>query len=107
MELKNETSRALSAWLAPGTWHTTHPLDTERFNKFVSAYEKEHGVQLDEAGLHEEIMRRYEEKEGREMSEGLQSTLRKKISLMFEILDFLRDSGRQSSDDEAEETDEF
>lgn len=43
MEWSESTLEAMQRWLAPGTWHKTHPLDDGRFCLFVaSVWNDEH-----------------------------------------------------------------
>lgn len=92
MELNDATSKALDGWLAPGTWHTTHPLDTRRFYRFVDVYAKEHGHALDEAELREEIVRRLRKKGN--VNDRLIMLIQQRISLAYHILDFLEQTNR-------------
>ncbi len=92
MELSDATSKALDGWLAPGTWHTTHPLDTRRLYRFVDVYAKEHGHTLDETELREEIVRRLGKKGN--INDRLIELIRERIRLAYHILDFLEQTKR-------------
>ena len=39
-------AKPLEPWMQVSTWHTTHPLDNERFYKALSNAFKEHGCQI-------------------------------------------------------------
>jgi len=42
----DDLAKSIRPWVQVDTWHTTHPLDTERFNKAVGAAISEHGSQI-------------------------------------------------------------
>ncbi len=88
MELKADVSEALDEWLKIDTWHTSHPLDMNRFYGFVDQYAKHHGYSLNESELAEEIQSRHK------VNELLMQTVRDHISLMYNILDFLKATSR-------------
>lgn len=39
-------AKSLEPWMRVDTWHTTHPLDEERFHKALSGALNEHGNQI-------------------------------------------------------------
>lgn len=39
-------SNSLKPWMQVDTWHTTHPLDEERFHKALKSAITEHGCQM-------------------------------------------------------------
>ena len=39
-------AKSLKPWMQVSTWHTTHPLDKERFHNALSNAFKEHGCQI-------------------------------------------------------------
>ena len=41
-----ELANSLKSWMQVDTWHTTHPLDSERFNKALSSTIDSHGLQI-------------------------------------------------------------
>lgn len=90
MILKPTTKDALDAWIGPSTWATRDDRDMNRFYDFVSQYQKDHGYTIDESGLLEII----EQKLGGEPSTEEQETIRERISLAYNILDFLKHTGR-------------
>lgn len=100
MQLRTDTDKKLSAWLGPHTWNTHHALDMRRFFDFVDAYEREHGHSIDEPALQEEITRRvielhdYAPQDGPDKLGELSTTIRSRVSLAYEILDFLKQTGR-------------
>lgn len=51
MNLKSDTEKALETWLLTSTWDSGHPLDWDRFYKFVDQYQKDHGFSIDEPAL--------------------------------------------------------
>ena len=93
MELDAETSEALNLWLAADTWHTTDSNDMDRFYDFVNHYHREHGNTIDEAALREEIERRIKNSGGN-ISDELRDTIRTRINLAYDILEFLRRTER-------------
>ena len=95
MPLKPNTGKTLDAWLGPHTWHTSHPLDMERWYDFVNQYQIDHGFTIDETALREIIESKLTEKIGKRFdNEDLRNVIRKRISLAYNILDFLKRTGR-------------
>lgn len=92
MELSDSTSKTLDGWVGPETWHTTHPLDTARFYRFVDVYAKQHGHTFDEAELREEIVRRLGKKGN--INDRFIALIQKRIRLAYNILDFLEQTNR-------------
>lgn len=92
MELKTNSSEALNTWLS-GSFHTEHVLDMNRFYNFVTEYQREHGYEIDEPALREEIENRIS-KYGGSVSEDLRDIINDRISLAYNILDFLKQTGR-------------
>jgi hypothetical protein len=92
MELKASTSEALNRWLGPATWYKRHPFDMRRFYDFVDQYQKDHGYEIDESALREEIEHRVSRTGS--VNEDLRDTIRSRISLAYNILDFLERTGR-------------
>jgi len=41
-----ELAKSLKPWMQVDTWHTTHPLDSERFHKALSSTIDSHGCQI-------------------------------------------------------------
>jgi len=96
MQLKPNTEKTLDAWLGPGTWHTNHPTDMDRWYDFVDQYQREHGFTIDdEVILREIIERKLTEKFGKRFdNEDLRNEIRERINLAWKILDFLKHTGR-------------
>ena len=90
MQLSNAAESKLQAWLGLSTWHTSHDNDMERWYDFVDQYQRDHSYTIDEAALREHI----EHKVEGGVKEGDRKTIRDRISLAYNILDFLRRSGR-------------
>lgn len=90
MRLKPESERKLNAWLGPNTWQTGHDSDMDRWYDFVNQYQRDHGYTIDEAALRELI----EHKVDGGVNEDLRELIRKRISLAYRILDFLKRTGR-------------
>lgn len=93
MKLKPATEKALDAWLGPSTWHTAHDDDMDRWYDFVSVYQREHGYEIDEPALREHIERKLGGTFDDEPN-GLRSIIRSRITLAYNILDFLKRTGR-------------
>lgn len=87
--LKPESEAKLKAWLAPGTWHTTHDSDMDRWYDFVSEYQRDHGYTIDEPILQEHITH-----QSGATSDELLDIIRNRISLAYNILDFLKRTRR-------------
>ena len=92
MQLKPNTEKALDGWLKIETWHTGRGYDMERFFVFVNEYQKEHGYTIDEPGMRDVI----KEKLGieGELKEPSREIIDRYISLAYNILDFLKHTGR-------------
>ena len=90
MEVSPEVEAALDAWLGASTWHSGHDADMDRWYVFVDKYQRSHGFECDEAALRELI----ERKLGGNVTEDLRKIIRAHISLAYNILDFLKLTGR-------------
>ena len=90
MKLQPQTESKLDAWLAPSTWHTNHDNDMNRWYEFVNQYQRDHGFQVPESDLKELIVRKAEI----ENNDALKETVSERISLAYNILDFLKHTGR-------------
>ena len=88
MKLSKEAEAALAHWLATD-WHTKHGADMDRWYRFVDQYQRDHGFEIDEAALRETI----ESKIG-SVTDELQDVIRERVSLAYNILDFLKCTGR-------------
>jgi hypothetical protein len=80
----------LRSWLGAGTWHTNHNNDMDRWYDFVDQYQRDHGFEIDETALREHI----EQAVGESVNEALRNVIRRRISLAYDILDFLKRTGR-------------
>ncbi len=95
MQLKPNTEKTLNIWLNAGTWHTNHDTDMERWYDFVDQYQREHGFTIDEVALRENIEGKVTKITGKRFdSEDLRNEIRERISLAYNILDFLKRTGR-------------
>jgi len=92
MNLSEDTVEKLEVWAKPETWHTNHDLDMHRFFGFVDQYAKDHGYTVDESELHDRIASVRNTPTGDDNP--LEETIRSRISLMVNILDFLQVTGR-------------
>ena len=90
MKLSGRAAEALDNWVRPKTWYAKHPCDMDRWYKFVDLYQRDHGNEIDEVDLRETI----EGKIGDTLGEDLRNIIRDRISLMYNILDFLKCTGR-------------
>ncbi len=90
MILSTSTQEKLDAWIAPKTWHTKHDLDMKRWYEFVDQYQKDHGFVIDEDMLSEHIAERAD----CTMNDDLKEIISRRISLAYNILDFLKHTGR-------------
>ena len=95
MQLKPNTEKALDAWLGPDSWYTKHPIDMDRWYDFVDQYQRDHGYTIDEVALQEIIEYKLTEKIGKRFdNEDLRNDIRERISLAYNIFDFLKHTGR-------------
>jgi hypothetical protein len=90
MQLSTESMERLRHWVGMDTWHTNHLFDMNRWYDFVSQYQRDHGYQVDETALRELIAR----EAGIGDNEALLEEIRERISLMYRILDFLKQTER-------------
>ena len=90
MKLSPEAERKLDAWVKVDTWHTRHDFDMNRWYDFVDQYQKDHGYNIDEAALREIIERNVPGG----VNELLREEIRDRISRAYNILDFLKRTGR-------------
>jgi hypothetical protein len=93
MALKPATKAALDAWIRSATWDSEHPEDMQRFYQFLSLYQKEYGFALDEDALRKEIQAAAQAK-GHAFGEQQEDLLERLIDLAYDILDFLKATGR-------------
>ena len=92
MNLSNDSLNKLSIWVKSDTWHTGHDLDQNLFFEFVNQYTKDQGFHVDEAMLTEKIGAITSVK----ISSGgpLVTIIRDRVSLMVNIMDFLKMTNR-------------
>ena len=91
MKLSDECMRKLEVWV-DNDWYKVHDRDMTRFYHFVDAYIKDNGYHIsDESMLAETIAK----KAGIETIDPLFKTIRERVSLMYNILDFLKATKRQ------------
>jgi hypothetical protein len=93
MDLKTNTTAALDNWLAPESWDSGEHEDEARFYRFVSEYQKEHGLSVDVNELRKEIARRVYVK-GHPVGQSQLESILDHLMYMGCILDFLRETGR-------------
>jgi hypothetical protein len=89
MHLTDLAREKLSLWLG-GEWHTRHDVDMRQWYDFVDQYQKDHGYSIDEHELRDEIARLA----GCEQNDSLRSIISDRISLAYNILDFLKQTSR-------------
>ena len=90
MILSKDAEKALDHWINIPTWCTNDRTDIDRWYKFVDQYQKNHGFAIDEPTLREKI----EAKIDGVVYEDLRDIIRERISLAYNILDFLKCTGR-------------
>lgn len=88
--LSEATESKLQSWLSAGTWHTSHDSDMGRWYDFVNQYQHDHGFTIDETVLREHIEHKIEGC----INEDIREIIRRRISLAYNILDFLRRTRR-------------
>ena len=91
MQLSPEAEQKLDAWVKVDTWHTNHVFDMNRWFDFVDQYQKDHGYSIDESALQEIIERKVADGVADDL---LKKEIRDKISLAYDILDFLKRTER-------------
>jgi hypothetical protein len=88
--LSKAAEAKLSAWVGPTTWHASHDYDMDRWYDFVDQYQRDHGYTIDEAALREHIEQQVEGG----VNDHLRDIIRARISLAYNILDFLKRTKR-------------
>lgn len=89
--LSQNCEQKLLAWLGPDTWYKLNDNDMNRFYEFIDAYITDNGYRIDdEIALRDYIAI----KAGVETNDILIDTIRERISLMYNILDFLKATHR-------------
>lgn len=92
MNLSRESEARLENWANMDTWSSNHDLDLHRFFKFISQYANDHGHAVDESLLKDKIGLITQTPTGDDNAR--EEIIRERISLMVEILDFLKVTGR-------------
>ncbi|WP_114766968.1 hypothetical protein [Vibrio rhodolitus] len=92
MNLSTESEAKLANWANTDTWHSNHDLDLHRFFKFINQYANDHGHLVDESILKDKIASMTNTPTGNDNT--LEDIIRKRISLMVEILDFFKCNGQ-------------
>lgn len=93
MILSEKAARKLEVWAGSETWHTSHDRDMDRFYMFVDQYATDHGFIInDESVLQEQIASITNTP--LEDENPLKQLIRDRVSLMCNILDFLKAAGR-------------
>jgi len=90
MILSEDAEKALDHWINIPTWHTNDLTDIDRWYRFVDQYQKDHGFTIDEPTLREKI----EAKIAGVINEDLRTIIQERIRLAYNILDFLKCTGR-------------
>jgi hypothetical protein len=95
MQLKPNTEKTLDVWLGLSTWYTNNTTNMDHWYGFVDQYQKEHGFEIDEAALRGIIEHKLTKITGTRFdNEHFRKKIRERISLAYNILDFLRHTGR-------------
>ena len=92
MQLSPRTDKALNHWLGVPTWHTNHLDDLNRWFDVIDQYQREHGYDLDEPDMRQEIANRVSK--GGSLYPHLQDIIRDRVSLAGYILLFLKHTRR-------------
>ncbi len=92
MNLSTESETKIEYWANMDTWSSNHDLDLHRFFKFINQYANDHGHSVDESILKDKIASITNTPTGNDND--LEVIIRKRVSLMVEILDFLNVTGR-------------
>ncbi len=87
--LNSESDKALTQWLGM-YWYKNHPKDMERFYNFVNKYQQQYGFTLNEDELYKIIESKLEELKNGLNKDDQEKEIRERISLAYNILDFLK-----------------
>ncbi|MEQ8791758.1 MAG: hypothetical protein RIC55_36180 [Pirellulaceae bacterium] len=95
-----QTTTALRNWIGKPTWHTSHPLDEQRFYRFIAAvWRDEHGI-WNEALARETMVREamsLDPEIGREFAEEEVDLWRSKGTLILDFFSNMRELGMLGS----------
>ena len=95
MQLEPNTEKTLDVWLGLSTWFTNNTTNMNHWYGFVDQYQREYGFNIDEAGLREIIEHKLTKIDGKRFdNEALRNVIRNRISLAYNILDFLKHTRR-------------
>ena len=90
--MSDECNKKLKEWVDCDTWHTSNDFDMKRFYEFVNAYIKNNGLAInDESALAETIANQA----GIKTTDPRFETIRERVSLMYNIIDFLKATDRK------------
>jgi hypothetical protein len=91
MKLAENCLSQLQSWLDSGTWHTGHELDMNRFYAFVDACARQNDLDIcDESILTKTIVLQANIK----TEDPRYPVIKERVSLMCNILDFLKTTNR-------------
>lgn len=84
-------AKSLEPWMQVDTWHTTHPLDKERFHKVLSNAFKEHGCQISYDEFREAMEFLFEKHYSDKKLENFESNIERYASNAENIASFIYD----------------
>lgn len=84
--MKPTSERFFKQWVTRDSWHEGHPSENLFFYRFIDAYVKEHGYELDEASLREQILSSLDRRE----DEYYQKLTCERVSFMKNLLEYLQ-----------------
>ncbi len=92
MQLREASSAALEAWVAPLNWARNGYEDMRRFYRFLSQYQKDHGSVI-LPDLRQTIISAARAK-GHPIGKEQEKVVENLTALAYKILDFLEETGR-------------
>ncbi len=92
MQLREASSAALEAWIAPLNWARNGYEDMRRFYRFLSQYQKDHGSVI-LPDLRQTIISAARAK-GHPIGKEQEKVVENLTALAYKILDFLEETGR-------------
>lgn len=100
MNITGECKEKLQQWVGGETWHTGDVFDMKRFYLFIDAYIKANGYHISNESMLAETIAREADVETITREDGIDNItplfriIKDRVSLMHDILDFLKATNR-------------
>jgi hypothetical protein len=88
--LSKEAAKALRTWVRVPTWHKPNDFDYERFYEFIHALSVSHEGMINEAEVHQEILRAVKKAHPKKNHAPDEEYIRERMRVGVRIIDYLR-----------------